>query len=759
MTTLDKHLMAELRADLASFADTHSRLDLEEDRAAWTRQGTCYQADLLQSAGYPDVRLNGHKQSWPDFLASDRMANLAALAESIYFSGSDDNDKYIEPRVETDDEGRGQAKEGQAKEIVGKLVSDLPHGATRVVFLRGDAGAGKTVALRHMAHSQADAYLSNGAKFLYLYIDAQARYLARLDDAVALVLQDLNARFTYRALATLTKHRLVVPIIDGFDELLGAGGAGEAVDALTQFLARLGGRGATVASARSAYFDFGQIRRSADRLRSSETSFAIVPVELQPWTKHEMRAYLKKGNQFKKLGAPSPAAALEALERTFSGNADSTLFSTPFFLAAAVETAREPEQDEPIKPEHRPIRRIIDSFVRREVGKHLDANDQPLLTEDNHWRFLRMLAEEMWWQERRELDKASVDAIAELFADDVGMAGPGLRAFVSRASSYAFLASQNRASDARGPRMLAFSHEYYYAFFVGLFLADALVRGSDVAGLLGRTQVSPTVATEFAAHVGEESRGVTSVLSALAARRVPGPTRDTNRDNTGALYTALLRKHQRISDLHLVDASFTGADFRDTRQENVRVENCNFVDTDFRGARWSFNTSEQTTFGGLHVDASTKLSGLRLEIGTDLYGIKNQTGGTARVEYDPAKVASICEKLGISALSVAEAAQRQYSDKAERTIDLLHKLLRVSERMYYLSDGILRQRGISSSPFWQDLEKLLRRHRLLEDKQIQKRGPDAGLSRLAYPPGAIAEGEGRTTHPEIREFWKAIREL
>ena len=754
MTTLNEQVIAEVRGDLASFADTHSAVDLTKNGAAWTRQGITYEASFLQSAGlgYPDVRLNGIRQSYPAFLASEKMADLTALAESIFLSPTPEDDTYIEPMAKIEDSEEGAR---HARTVIADLLSAVPHGATRVVFLRGAAGAGKTVALRQLAHRQADAYLNHTAKFLYLYIDAQARYLARFDDAVALVLQDLNARFTYRALATLTKHRLVVPIIDGFDELLGAGGGGEAVDALTQFLARLGGRGATIASARATYFDFGQIRTSADRFRGSEASFAIVPVELQPWTKREMCAYLEKGDQLQKLEAASSSEALEQLERTFSGNGTAKLFSTPFFLAAAVELAGESAGPDEAA---RPIRRIIDSFVHREAGKFLNAKDQPILTEEDHWLFLRMLAEEMWWQERRELDKASVDIIAELFADEVGMPDANLRAFMSRASSYAFLATQDGASHTSGPRMLAFSHEYYYAFFVARLLAEGLAKSRDIAGLLGRAQVSPTVAAEFAEHVEEEGPAyLASVLNGLADRRVPVPTRETNRGNAGALYAALLCRHRHITDLRLFEASFTGSDFRDTVQRDVHVESCDFVDTDFRGADWSFGSSTRTTFAGLRVDVeTTKLAGLHLKIGADLYGL---THGAGRREYDPTRMAAICEKIGMDVPAEYRPAQPQYSEGAEATIGLLHKLLHVSERMYYLSDDILKQRGLSINPYWPRLEELLRAHDLLEDKKTQKRGPEGMLSRLAYPPRIIAEGEGRTTNPAIREFWKAVRKL
>lgn len=752
MTTLNEQVLAEVRGDLAAFADTHSRLEFAPPRAVWTRQGASYEAAFVQrpGAGYPDVQLNGARKPYVDFLASEAMANLTALAESIYFACDVDKEKYVEPRTRIEGSEDGDQN---AETVLENLVEDVPLGATRVVLLRGAAGAGKTVALRHLAQRQADLYLNRDAGFLYLYIDAQARYLARLDDAVALVLQDLNARFTYRALSTLTRHGLVVPIIDGFDELIGAGAGGEAIDALTQFLARLDGRGVTIASARSTYFDFSRIRTSADRFGAGGASFAIVPAELQEWTEREMCAYLGKNDQYRTLGANSAAEALRTLEETFCGDGGSGLLSTPFFLAAAVEVAREPSA---AAGGARPIRRIIDSFVRREVGKLLNTGDEPILSEEGHRRFLGMLAEEMWRQERRELDGTSVEIIAELLAEEVGMSDGDLRAFVAHVSSYAFLTTGRAAN---GPRMLAFTHEYYYAFFVARLLAEELVDGEDVTGLLGHSRISPTIAAEFAEHVNEEgAEFVASVLRSLSTRRVPVPTRETNRANAGALYAALAGRRGPIDGLHLYDASFTGADFRDTVQRNVRVENCDFVDPDFRGADWTFQATRGSTFSRLAVDAGrTRLEGLRVEIGADLVGLRD---GGGRTEYSPGKMAAICRKIGIPVPDDdLPPPPPPLSELAEATIELLHKLLHVSERMYYLSGDILTQRGISSHGCWPDLERRLLEHGLLEEKKTQKSGPEGSLRRLAFPPGIIAEGEGRAANPAIREFWRAIRAL
>ena len=50
-------------------------------------------------------------------------------------------------------------------------------------------------------------------------------------------LQDLRSRFSYNAVPPLVRNGLVVPVIDGFDELLGSGGYDEAFSSLAAFIA------------------------------------------------------------------------------------------------------------------------------------------------------------------------------------------------------------------------------------------------------------------------------------------------------------------------------------------------------------------------------------------------------------------------------------------------------------------------------------------------------------------------------------------
>ena len=93
--------------------------------------------------------------------------------------------------------------------------------STRVIMVTGEAGAGKTQVLQELVRRQADNYLRGKTHKLFLYVNAQGRALARLNEALATELQDLRVSLTYHSVATLARVGILIPIIDGFDELLG----------------------------------------------------------------------------------------------------------------------------------------------------------------------------------------------------------------------------------------------------------------------------------------------------------------------------------------------------------------------------------------------------------------------------------------------------------------------------------------------------------------------------------------------------------
>ena len=90
-------------------------------------------------------------------------------------------------------------------------------------------------------------------------------------------LQDLRAGFTRDAIATLVRAGLLVPIVDGFDELLGTAGYSGAFSSLQSLLVQLEGLGAVVVSARSSFSTKEFLGRSADPVDQQADPAAALP--------------------------------------------------------------------------------------------------------------------------------------------------------------------------------------------------------------------------------------------------------------------------------------------------------------------------------------------------------------------------------------------------------------------------------------------------------------------------------------------------
>jgi hypothetical protein len=241
---------------------------------------------------------------------------------------------YVEGRVHNisgDDEPESASR--RLNSIVDQAEVDTQR--TQLVFVRGRAGDGKSVLLTHLAVDQAKSYLTGAAAWLYFYVDAQGRALARIDEAIALILQDMGARFTYHCVSTLTRLGLVVPIIDGFDELLGDRGYRDAFASLSTMIGRLHGQGTIVASARSTFHHFSSFGAQAHRYASDTDSVAwrMHPLQLRPWAEQEVLSYLRNvGVPSSVFGDPTENAR-SALDRLHAhlGSSAREVLSSPFF--------------------------------------------------------------------------------------------------------------------------------------------------------------------------------------------------------------------------------------------------------------------------------------------------------------------------------------------------------------------------------------------------------------------------------------------
>src|SRR5690606_16070721 len=109
------------------------------------------------------------------------------------------------------------------------------------------------------------------------------RALSRFNEALGSELDDLRAKPTYHAVTTLVRVGLIVPVIDGFDELLGMSGYDEAFGSLSAFVEELDGEGCLIASARSAYYEEEFLSRANRSSALGSQAWRQVAIRIQDW--------------------------------------------------------------------------------------------------------------------------------------------------------------------------------------------------------------------------------------------------------------------------------------------------------------------------------------------------------------------------------------------------------------------------------------------------------------------------------------------
>jgi len=745
-------LLEEIERDLQAFADPGTSVLVDASSATWEQDGK--EISVAFSAGepqgFPNVSVDGAQLSYRAFLASPWMANLQQFAEFIQKTDHRGPGFINTNATLLNDEGEA-GEEGAATELVLRLSTiALPFLSTRVVLVQGEAGSGKTIVLRELASRQAERFACNEAKSVFFYVDAQGRALSRLEDAMAKDLQDLRSKFSYAAVAPLTRHNLIIPIIDGFDELLGSGGYDEAFSSLAAFLSTLGGRGCVVASARSAFFDYANFYDNARRFAGDgRLNYEVEAVDIKRWNDDQVSRYFRAYGARVANDGDRMVAGLNELRRDLApGNRD--LLSKPFY---ASRVARLVDDHVTVRSDEDLLDQLVEAFLDREHKKLLDKEGQPLLSKKGHRAFLTSLAEEMWWQESRRIDVGTVQVVAELVTESYGLPPAAARQIVEKVSSYAFL-----ATDAAAKRFLRFEHEVFYSYFLAQKLREFVEQEpTDLRRFLARSLLDDNLAEQTVRLIGTDVERCTRAVEAICSVIRPTITDAIARENAGLLIATLLRAAGTLREgTTFRNVVFRQVNFGKVTLKRPRFEDCDFADVDLTSAKLIEPEFVQTSLRNVEVDLSqTKLAGASPEILDDVYGVRVR-GRPGRV-YSPDEVADIFRSLG--AKIAKPTAQRARSSRVERRIEIVDRFVRKMERRFYASEDDIERFPFTNDHEWKTVKEALRRNGLLEEHVLDKSGPRQPLIRLAVPPHVLRRGENigdRSLPDEVRAFWKDL---
>jgi hypothetical protein len=729
--------------DFTSFADPATPVGLSRGKISWTQARKQCEATIAESKSGLTITSRGQQYDYAAFFASEEMADLRGLAETTRaliptfpaYTGSD----FVESDAAPDGESSGRPARAV---MLSWLAGPQAAPRTKLMFLRGRAGDGKSTSLLHLCLDRAEAVVRGEERQIFFYVNAQGSSLAKIDEVIAKVTQDFGAKFKYSAVSTLTRLGLLVPVIDGFDELLGPSGYKDAFASLALFIRRLDGHGAIIASARSTFYQYSTFGEQAARFASDEDplQFEIIPLELKPWDDHHAASYLsKKGTQ---LTVEKLKAAL--------GERSSEVLSSPFLLshlAALDPTIQWPAKDQDF------VDVIVRDLVQREmVEKLLDPTGKPLLTLEQHFAFLGAIAEEMWWLESREIDEGSLGTIAEIVCEQFDLPKDVAVRFVQRAPSYAFL------SRLETPPRYSFRHEFYFAYFLARRICSYLINKESIDDLLRRSTMSPVVADEVARTLqSQKAVDVAAAASAVASPKTSLAFQEVAQANAGTLYAAfIVRLGARLSGATFRDGIFNGQQMSGSQLSKAIFQRCVFTECDLTAVKWKAIEFRDTRLSRILISADTVLEARGLAFRGDVIGVRLRVSDGSTKEYFSQR--DMIEVMGRAGVVIEESSKKapEYSERGRALVNQLSQFLRVPQKTLYFSESDFSNYGHSMVGDLQNIVSLLRKHRLLVEA-VRQRSGQRKMYRLAEPPWAIKEGEaGVFSSAPVKALWNDL---
>ena len=756
-----------VRRDLVAFADTRTIVEVIGNEVQWIQRRS--RRKILLAPPFTDnlpgkVIYNGSDFEYRQFFASEHMANILWLSEEVERLLEElpecSAGAYLKPRVQVEN-GDTASDESYSKDFEESLVAvcrpDAGKERTSLVFLQGRAGDGKSTGLIQLAHRQAKLYAEGNSEWIFLYIDAQGRALARLDEAVALILDDLNSTFRYQALSVLTRLGLIVPIIDGFDELLGSGGYEDAFSSLESFLIRLDGYGSVITSARSTFYRYSALSRAASRLTAdkSDVDIMVHNVHLLPWNKAQTCEYLRSQKVASLLCSGDADiyddnAVYRAAEQWIGRGADEIL-STPFLLsrfAALVLDGENNIQGRSV------LVSAVKSLVRRElVEKILHPEKGQILTEEQFEKLFGAVAEEMWWQETRTLDEDTFLTVAEICLEGMGIEKSVSRVLLGKLTSNAVIAI------GEGTRHFSFRHEIYFSYFIAKFFSNSITKGNpkDIVAVLSRAIISAPLAHETIGALGEDK--ITYALSTLNDLPAEGVSSDIIRTNKGSLVSAVLKEFgKNANGFRLNNLKFESSDFSGSILTDVHFKNCRFERPDLRKCNWSNVSFDECTLTLPLVSEGTCLNIAGVSMGENILGVRiyEETTRKETIFYKQPNDLSLFSKVGLD--SICSNNSPQFTEAQLRFIERLHTVIRVASRSIYFSNQDFENRGQALSNVRDVLDAGSRFG--LWERSDKQRGGKRELYRLLVSPEDILIGEsGQYSDKNIRDFWDYVSKI
>lgn len=719
---------------ITSFADRPTDLQMEKGQLLIDIRGELIQAQVTTKDGNLFVTEKGTEESAFSWI-KNRIAGLPQLADRI-IDYLPPEEAFVDPSSELLDELEFDPNEEEKKitstreKLVEILARKVP-GTTSIVYLTSDAGDGKSTLINTAANLQARRFKEKKSDWLLVPIPLGGGPFLRLDDIViASIMNRLRFRYFYfDSFIELVRMGLIVPALDGFEEMFMQNSAGEALSATGNLVNKLNSEGSILIAARKAYFDYKSFSSQAKLFDTITSSVSFARIALKRWDKEQFLTY----TAYKGVEKPEEIYSMVASKLK---NPNHPILTRPVLIKQLLDVLSDKNNVKDLISQLESATNYFPAFVNviieREANfKWVDTSGEPykpILTVEQHYQLLSLLAEEMWITSGDSLKDTILDLIIELFSDQQKFNIQTSRQIKERIKQHALVIRPEPNSP-----VYKFDHDEFREFFLGIALATKIEAAKvlETRELLKRLQLPSQTFDSIAAKLKSSRLSISAVKEVLDETiRGEGQTSFV-RENVGGILIRLLNNSQ-TSHLYIYNYEFSSNSFFTTKLDSLTFDNCHFQHTALNDSQISNCSFIKCYFDRLELSSNVILRNVKLkdcEIAS-LYDTAKD-----RAYYDEFSIKRILQNKGV----IIEDGGRQGAKDSDAVVEdedleLTEKALRRFVRSNNpINDSIFRLRlGGKSDHFIKDiLPELIRRKILIEVDYIgsgQKRRFKLGVS-------------------------------
>ncbi|WP_224241694.1 pentapeptide repeat-containing protein [Hyalangium gracile] len=598
---------ARFKTILTAFADNPAELNISKGQVLVQLRDDLISARVHQKSGTMWISEDGDgeiEQPAEQWLIN-RIARLPQLADRI-LTYIPDEASFVAPSGVLLDQLESTPTEelvqvDNALSAIQGVLDRRPAGTSSVLYLTSDAGEGKTTVINHLARIQAQSFKNKTSDWLLLPVPLGGRPFLRLDDVIIASLVN-RLRFPllyFEAFLELVKLGVLVPALDGFEEMFIESATGEAISNLGSLVETLQSQGSALIAARKAYFEYRSFQTQArlfDALGAGNVSFS--KLELRRWDKTNFLAYCDARKVSDGLSIYQDVAAKLGSEHPLLTRA---VLASRLLDIATEQGGRASLLSKIGGAPDDYFAQFVGAIIEREantkwISKTTDKVGEartPLLTVEEHHELLSMIALEMWENKVDALKTDTLDVIAEIFCDRAKKPPPVARQVQERVKQHALMIEAEA-----GKNFYRFDHEEFRNYFLGEAIGRALVGGNalELRRAL-RIGALPSATIDTCSHwilkVNTDWQASVRTIQEVASS--DGPTSFT-RENCGGIFVRIANNKvpsEQVSLRHfsfppdsleqraLQKIDFSECYFQPTTLANTHLSNCRFTKCEF----------------------------------------------------------------------------------------------------------------------------------------------------------------------------------